>query len=171
MRKIIVTFCLALICGLSSTATAYAEENQASLGETLDWIKSKIENVKFTKSDFSYQYTLNHNGCDIKLTTLYKDHSFVRSSEHSFNLKDISYFDVIVKQQDRNIIQFNTFNGYEKIYQYRKNTDGTTDNNTFSSWNFEVAATNNLPERIVKAFNHAATLCGGGPANQKKEPF
>lgn len=175
MKNSMRVFCLAAIIVVAMSGMVQAEEakSQASLEETLDFIKNKVELIQqhsVYESNMTRTYKFNHNNCSVELI---ERHDYVDKPKYykafsSFNLKDIG--DVKIGGNGTTL-QLNTINNYKKIKYWTRWSDGGGDEAYTSGTGISFDSGSDLPDRLAKAFTHAANLCGGGPANQKKEPF
>lgn len=156
-----------------TTGKQVAEESKATLEETMDWIASNINKDNLSKEDLYFESEINNNGCDVNVTrkrTLIKYTSkgdFKETNNYKFNLKDIE-----ISEYAGGGLGIYTINGYNKINDIFSNSKNEHYNKyTYVAFLY-YKSNSNIAERLVKAFNHAATLCGGGPSKaNKKEPF
>lgn len=163
---------LNIILLLFATPLCYCQEN-ASLEETMAWIKGKLDNQLPHTSHYHFDLSiLEYNGCECKYTS---DHRIVLDGkaskikerwEYSFSLKNLDS-----ASSGGNKVTLNTIYDQRLITwkQIAINPPGETEiSQVFYLQFFFDAKSDDIRSRIKKAFDHAIKLCGGG---KKKEKF
>jgi hypothetical protein len=170
-------FVSVVLCAMSFTAisVAYAEK-EPTLEETVAWLITKLDEQKLDMSNgrtlsTSTLHGMNLNGCQL----VFKDKSDVwfyggnrnpKDVEVSLDLGriDIALFEVIKggNKSDGLVVSSDFITVYAPIFQ--RWPDGKETQS--KSYNFPLYQSERMGERVIKAFSHAAKLCG-----KKEEPF
>jgi hypothetical protein len=153
---------------------AKAQESDATLKETTDWITGKLDGIHRHlggKAGDDYTYNISFDGCMCKMKEIdespfYKQWTI---TEDSFNLGDISLssFEQDHTHYDNTMFELSTENKKTIKHSYSSNDKITpVVSFSFGALYYDPSGGNLTFERIKKAFTHAIKRCGG-----KEEKF
>lgn len=163
-KTILILFIFSILCG----SKIFAQESNATLEETLEWLKSKLdgqilvdEEDEAWQTTYSFDYNLKEKKIIFKTTEKWTEEWGGKSEIYitTINLCDI--IDVHVSHTDNNppdtTINIVTNEGLVKIeYSINNEPSETWTDNSHPLYHPDM---NNIFERLVKAFNHAVFLC------------
>ena len=167
MKKLITA--MLMLTMLSNVS--YSQD--ASLSESLDWVKGKLEAFKYSRYGTvginywdKYTYTMSFTECELKITQKYSyvedapwsRNDYTRETVYVFSLSELKSIDYDANA-DAFIIK--TYNDKKVIV-----ADDTRIENEFRIRVTDLGDLKGQPERFLKAFRHAMNLCGA-----KKEAF
>jgi hypothetical protein len=147
MKKLILI--TALLCCIGFVK---AQESDATLDETLQWLKSKLDGQIIGKTYYSFSYDLNNK------SITYTDD--IRDEIGGGDIRTINLCDIINVDPEfctSNQIRFKC--NSNSVYRQLLFKEGTPENVNESEIYFFHSSMNTMSERIIKAFNHAIKLC------------
>ena len=161
------TFYLFLIVVSFNVSIPTNGQSNASLNETLSWLKSKIESYPLCGDILCYTanvtYDLSNKQITIKYTSNWKNQVIFIIPLNKINSYGYEYVKdafFIVKTKGNNIIRFDISNNGNRT---KKNVSIA-----YLAFDDKMFKEKNLENRLIKAFNHACKLSGG---NIETEPF
>jgi hypothetical protein len=194
MRFIRITFVFAIlfafvVCIAAAQAAQATTEKEPTLEETLQWIQAKLKgyplSTTFINPEMTSEwYQLSWEECrvDFTITRQIYNNGLIddRTLKFSFLLKDLDSNSIIFENKTRldngwieAFITIETSLKKEVIsvqtdVRKTRNSDEVVGTKYGKLYHFRIYTTDELAERLAKAWQHAIKLCGG---NTKKEIF
>lgn len=184
MNRILQQLTLALMLLLVTVISAPAQESNASLQESLDWLKGKLtENYRLGIWPSDYRNSkvrlfrfepVRFDGCTLvwreQMSYTENKRSELIKRQIEINLADFDRSNIkVIKESCHTgncwrirLVTYNSKPLVKEIY-LPENKNESNSSSTFIEF---YASEQLMAQRIAKAFSHAITLCGG-----KKEPF
>ncbi len=155
-----------------------ANAQDATYTESIEWIKGKLENFKFQdytnigvrnrwKYDDYYSYELvSYDDCKLTLIETHRHvtqqsttaNDYTHKRKITFYLRDLKSI-THSSSYDREGFTIKTLNN-EKLIQVENHYGTTTVEDSFWIRADNLGEINGEPDRFIKAFKHAMSLCG-----------